>query len=83
MTTTLRPAVRALVASNMTREEVIREAEHVFAKPTPLIDAMLRHLRGEHVSDAWREGGNTIKSVEGDPAVNCPCCGAQLHIEGT
>lgn len=76
--TTLTAARRPLVSRTMTRSELLNEAEHVFVNPTPLIALMLAHLRGDeeramrHVED---------QPPAGPDVVNCPSCGAQLHLE--
>lgn len=78
--TTLTPARRPLVCANMTREELIREAEHTFTSPTPLLALMLAHLRG----DAREPQTNAVlpksSGYKAEGAVHCPSCGAQLHI---
>jgi hypothetical protein len=68
-------ATPQLIATNYTLAEVIKAAENTFTQPTPLIQAMLRHLRGGGV------GG--IADLSRDLqhcGVNCPACGAQLHL---
>ena len=44
----LEAARRPLVFGNMTSGELIREAEHTFPNPSPIVKMMLAHLRGEH-----------------------------------
>jgi len=44
----LEAARRPLVFGNMTTGELIREAEHTFPNPSPIVKMMLAHLRGEH-----------------------------------
>lgn len=76
--TTLSATVRPLVCANMTREELIREAEHVFVSPTPLVALMLAHLRGDARTDGVVLPKSSGYKAEG--AVHCPSCGCQLHI---
>lgn len=69
---------RAMVAGNSTREEIIREAEHVFQQPTPLIKAMLDLLRGDRVDVRHPAKQCTAEPVTG---VHCPACGAVLQFD--
>ncbi len=74
--TTLRAAVRPLVSSNMTTEELLREAEHTFPQPTPIIAALLDKLA--EYADADHSASTTAPEPT---ALHCPACGALLHLE--
>lgn len=75
--TTLTAVTPAIVASNYTRDEVLREARRVFVHPTPLIQMMLHHLDRSSINPQ----SSTAEPVN---AVNCcPACGAQLTLNET
>lgn len=71
--TTLTAVTPAIVASNYTRDEIVREARRVFVNPSPLIQLMLHHLDRDIEAQS-----STAEPAQG---VNCcPTCGAQLTL---
>lgn len=77
----LKAARRPLVFGNMTTAELLREAEHTFPNPSPIVDMLLQHLRSD---------GRTLAAKDGRPAgdpqfeaapCQCPTCGAHLTVE--
>lgn len=63
------------VSSNMTTAELVRAAEHTFSRPSPLVAAMIARLC--ELDDAASSTPAT------EHAVNCPACGAELHLDTT
>ena len=81
----LEAARRPLVFGNMTTGELIREAEHTFPNPSPIVKMMLAHLQGEH-----RHHDRT-GTPAGDPHAQactvhteehqCPTCGGTISAK--
>lgn len=73
-----KPPRRPLVFGNMTTNELVREARHLFQQPSPIIAAMLDRLEG--VNNSASEGRLT-----GDPSQDytgrCPCCGCSIQLD--
>lgn len=67
---------RPMVFSNMSRAELVREAEHTFPNPSPIVSAMIQHLAG---SVDPRGGMPVPDEVNGE--CQCPTCGAHLEVE--
>lgn len=66
--------VQPLVSRNMTRNELVRAAEHAFPNPTLIVHLVLEHLRG-HV-------GEPASSTALPPGgLHCPACGAGLQLD--
>jgi hypothetical protein len=64
-----------MVFGNMTRAELVREAEHTFPNPSPIIAAMIAHLaHGRH-----EDGLALPTDVQG--SCQCPTCGGHLKVE--
>lgn len=79
MTVQLTATRRPMLAGNMTRAELVREAEHTFPNPSPIVRRMIEELRGE-VHKLSDNNGTPIFPPETHPC-QCPSCGAHLHID--
>lgn len=72
---------RPLIFGNMTREELVREAEHTFPNPSPIIAAMLTHLRGQHDGKNGDAVGMFPARTVHHEEHQCPACGASVSAK--
>lgn len=73
---------RPMLASTMTRAELVKEAEHMFPNPSAIVARMIAELRGDlgQPNDALRKAGHPV--LPGiDAECRCPACGSSLYIE--
>lgn len=79
----LTAARRPMLAGNMTRAELVREAEHLFPNPSPIVQRMIQELRGD-VRPVGHEGNHATTPIVPDVmlrACTCPACGSPLTAE--
>lgn len=69
----LTAVVAPLVSGNMTTSELVRAAEHAFPRPSPIVAAMIARL--------CELDDNASSTPATEHAVNCPACGAELHLD--
>jgi len=69
---------RPMLAANMTRAELVREAEHTFINPSPLIRRMIEELRGDRF---LRRRDLPVAPHTACDEGQCPACGAPINIE--
>jgi len=70
---------RPMLAGTMTRQELVREAEHAFPYPSPIVQRMIEELRGEMTPLKGNKAMPIIEHVHGEG--QCPACGAHLNID--